>query len=196
MLYHLREKVPLIVVSGAASVLTYIAQQSGGGIKSATAVPLADRISNALISYVAYLAKILWPFKLACFYPFPDSLSLWRVGGALLLLLLITGLAIRSVRRYPFLIVGWLWYLGTLIPVIGLVKIGAFSMADRYSYVPLIGIFIILVWGVPELVAGSSVKVPQYFAAPTPGQANAPGTLGQPHEGRTCQRSADFPQVP
>ncbi|MBW2427938.1 MAG: tetratricopeptide repeat protein [Deltaproteobacteria bacterium] len=158
LLSHLREKVPLIVVCGAASVLTYIAQQSGGGIKSAAAVSLADRISNALISYVAYLAKMLWPFKLACFYPFPDSFWLWRVGGALLLLLLITGLAIRSVRRYPFLIVGWLWYLGTLLPVIGLVKIGAFSMADRYSYVPLIGIFIISIWGVPELVAGINYR--------------------------------------
>ena len=157
-LYRLREKVPLIVVSGAAGVVTYLAQQSGGGIKSLAAVSLADRISNALISYVAYLAKMLWPFKLACFYPFPESFSLGRVGGALLLLLLITGLAIRLARRYPFVIVGWLWYLGTLIPVIGLVKIGAFSMADRYSYVPLIGIFIILIWGVPELLVGINYR--------------------------------------
>jgi len=158
LLCRLREKVPLIVIAGAAGVLTYLAQQSGGGIKSTTAVSLADRISNALISYVAYLAKMLWPFQLACFYPFPDSFSLWRVGGAFLLLVVITGLAVRSARRYPYVIVGWLWYLGTLIPVIGLVKIGAFSMADRYSYVPLIGIFFILVWGVPELLAGINYR--------------------------------------
>jgi len=158
LLSHLREKVPLIAVSVAASVLTYLAQQSGGGIKSAAAVSLADRISNALISYVAYLAKMLWPFQLACFYPLPDSFSLWRVGGALLLLVLITGGAVRSARRYPFVIAGWLWYLGTLIPVIGLVKIGAFSMADRYSYVPLIGVFIIFIWGVPALLVNITYR--------------------------------------
>ena len=157
-LWRLREKVPLILVSVTASVLTYVAQQSTGSLKSLTAVPLADRISNALVSYVAYLAKMVWPFNLACFYPFPDSISLWRAGGALSLLLLITGVAIRSAQRYPFVIVGWLWYLGTLIPVIGLVKFGAFSMADRYSYVPLIGIFIILIWGVPELLTGKDYR--------------------------------------
>jgi tetratricopeptide (TPR) repeat protein len=157
-LCRLREKVPLIVVSAAASVLTYVAQQSDGYIKSLAAVSLADRFSNVLISYVAYLLKMVWPFKLACFYPFPDSFSLWRIGGALLLLLLITGLAVRSARSYPFMIVGWLWYLGTLVPVIGLVKIGVFSMADRYSYIPLIGIFFALIWGIPQLLAGINYR--------------------------------------
>ena len=152
--YRLVEKVPLFAVAGIAGVLTVFAQQSGGGIKSISAVSLADRISNALVSYVAYITKMVWPVKLACFYPFPESISLWQVGGALFLLILGTGLAVRSARRYPFAVVGWLWYLGTLVPVIGLVKIGAFSMADRYSYVPLIGIFIIITWGVPELLAG------------------------------------------
>ena len=154
LLSRLGEKVPLIAVAVTAGVLTFFAQQSGGGIKSTTAVSLADRISNALISYVAYLTKMMWPVKLACFYPFPDLFSLWQVGGALLLLILGTGLAVRSARRHPYAVVGWLWYLGTLVPVIGLVKIGAFSMADRYSYVPLIGIFIVIIWGVPELLAG------------------------------------------
>lgn len=151
---RLKEKVPLFAVAGIAGVLTVFAQQSGGGIKSTAAVSVADRISNALISYVAYLIKMVWPVKLACFYPFPDSFSPWQVGGALFLLILITGLTVRSARRHPFAVVGWLWYLGTLVPVIGLVKIGAFSMADRYSYVPLVGIFIVIIWGVPELLAG------------------------------------------
>lgn len=154
LLSRLGEKAPLIAVAVAAGVLTFLAQQSGGGIKSTAAVSVADRISNALISYVAYLTKMVWPVKLACFYPFPDSFAPWQVGGALLLLVLGTGSAVRSTRRHPFAVVGWLWYLGTLVPVIGLVKIGAFSMADRYSYVPLIGIFIVIIWGVPELLAG------------------------------------------
>ena len=149
----LREKIPLLAVSGAAGVITYLAQQSGGGIKSVAAVSLVERISNALISYVGYIVNMLWPFKLACYYPFPDSFSLWRVGGSFLLLVLITWFALRSARRYPFFIVGWLWYLGTLVPVIGLVKIGAFAMADRYSYVPLIGIYVLAAWGVPQLIA-------------------------------------------
>jgi tetratricopeptide (TPR) repeat protein len=149
----LREKIPLIAVSGAAGVITYLAQQSGGGIKSVAAVSLAERISNALISYVGYIVNMLWPFKLACYYPFPATFALWQVGGSFLLLVLITWLAVRSARRHPFLIVGWLWYLGTLVPVIGLVKIGAFAMADRYSYVPLIGIYVLAAWGVPELTA-------------------------------------------
>ena len=149
----LREKIPLIAVSGAAGVITYLAQQSGGGIKSMAAVSLADRISNALISYVGYIVNMLWPFKLACFYPFPAGIALWQVGGSFLLLILITWFAVRSARRHPFLIVGWLWYLGTLVPVIGLVKIGAFAMADRYSYVPLIGIYVLAVWGVPQATA-------------------------------------------
>jgi len=148
-----REKIPLIAVSAAAGAITYLAQQKGGGIKSVAAVSLAERIFNALISYVGYIVNMLWPFKLACYYPFPTSFALWQVGGSLLLLVLITWFAVRSARRHPFLIVGWLWYLGTLFPVIGLVKIGAFAMADRYGYLPLIGIYVLAAWGVPELTA-------------------------------------------
>ena len=149
----LREKIPLIAIAGAAGVITYLAQQSGGGIKSVAMVSISDRIYNALISYVGYIVNMLWPFKLACYYPFPTDFALWRVGGSILLLVLITWVAVQSARQHPYLIVGWLWYLGTLIPVIGLVKIGAFAMADRYSYVPLIGIYVLVAWGLPELTA-------------------------------------------
>ena len=147
----LREKIPLIAVCGAAAVITYLAQQSSGGIKSVAAVSIADRISNALISYVAYIINMLWPFKLACFYPFTTTFARWQVGGCFLLLVAVTWIAVRSARRHPFFIVGWLWYLGALVPVIGLVKIGAFAMADRYGYVPSIGIYILAIWGVPVL---------------------------------------------
>lgn len=147
-----REKIPMFAFVGAAGVLTYFAQEIGGGIVSTARVPVAKRISNALVSYLEYIANLLWPFDLACYYPLPDTFPLWQVGGALLLLVLIFWFAIRSARRYPFVIVGWLWYLGTLVPVIGLVKIGAFSMADRYTYVTFIGIYVIAAWGVPQLL--------------------------------------------
>lgn len=149
----IREKIPLFVVAGAASVVAYLAQQGEGRIKSLAVVSLESRVANALVSYAVYIGKMLWPFKLACFYPYPDAFTWWQVGGSVFLLLSISWFAVRFARSYPFLIVGWLWYLGTLVPVIGLVKIGAYAMADRYSYVPLIGIFIILAWGVPALLS-------------------------------------------
>ena len=96
-------------------------------------------MSNALVSYISYMGKMIWPHDLAVFYPYPESIPLWQVGGAVLLLILITALAVRLRRRYPYAIVGWLWYLGTLVPVIGLVQVGYQSMADRYTYLPMIG---------------------------------------------------------
>lgn len=149
----IREKIPLIVIALAASIGAYSAQQSSGGIKSLAAISLADRIANALVSYIGYIGKMLWPSKLACFYPFPDGLPWWQVGICLFLLAFISWWAIRSARQAPYFIVGWLWYLATLLPVIGLIKIGGFAMADRYSYVPSIGVFIILTWGIAALVS-------------------------------------------
>jgi tetratricopeptide (TPR) repeat protein len=95
---------------------------------------------------------MIWPHNLAFFYPFPDSLPAWQIMAATLALFISTALAIRSSKDRPYFIVGWLWYLGTLVPVIGLVKIGDFAMADRYTYVPLIGLFIIISWGAPDLL--------------------------------------------
>jgi tetratricopeptide (TPR) repeat protein len=131
----------------------YLAQKGEGRIKSLAVLALENRIANVLVSYTGYIGKMLWPKKLACFYPFPDAFPWWQVGGSFFILALISGFAIRYIRQYPFMIVGWLWYLGTLVPVIGFVKIGVFAMADRYSYVPLIGLFVMLAWGVPELLA-------------------------------------------
>jgi tetratricopeptide (TPR) repeat protein len=115
--------------------------------------PVAGRIANALISYVSYIGNMLWPLKLSVFYPYVGvALFSWQAVSAVLVLMVTTYLTIRGARRFPYLIVGWLWYLGTLIPVIGLVQVGLQSMADRYTYVPLIGIFIMIAWGVPELL--------------------------------------------
>lgn len=162
-LYHcalslICEKIPLFVVAGAASVVAYLAQQGEGRIKSLAVVSLESRVANALVSYAVYIGKMLWPFKLACFYPYPDAFQWWQVGGSFFLLVSISWFAVRFARSYPFLIIGWLWYLGTLVPVIGLVKIGAYAMADRYSYVPLIGISVILAWGVPALLSNKPYR--------------------------------------
>jgi tetratricopeptide (TPR) repeat protein len=152
----IREKIPLFVLAAIFSLTTFWVQKTGGGISSGEQYSFTDRIYNAIISYTGYMWKTIWPHKLAVFYPFPDNFSIWKVGGAAFLLLSITMLAFKSIRQYPFFIVGWLWYLGTLFPVIGLIKIGDFSLADRYTYIPLTGIFIIITWGISEI----SVKLP------------------------------------
>ncbi|MBN1843887.1 MAG: tetratricopeptide repeat protein [Deltaproteobacteria bacterium] len=147
------EKIPLLAFAAASSVLTFFAQQSGGAVRSFDAVPLAARISNGLVSYASYIGKMIWPFDLAVLYPYSNNLPVWQVAGAGLLLILLSFMVIRFMRRFPYLIVGWLWYLGTLVPVIGLVQVGAQSMADRYTYIPLIGLFVMIAWGLPDLVA-------------------------------------------
>jgi len=122
-------------------------------VKSAEAFPLSARLENALYSYAVYLFKAFLPVHLAVFYPHPGTaLPLWKWAGAAALLLLITAFVLHS-RKAP-LAVGWFWYLGTLVPVIGLVQVGLQGMADRYTYIPLIGVFIMAAWGIPELVAG------------------------------------------
>jgi len=147
------EKLPLLALSAASSVVTYFAQQSWGAVGPLSVHPLTVRTTNAFISYIAYMGKMIWPFHLAVLYPYPPTFPWWQVAGACLLLVTVSLLIIRAVKRRPYLAIGWLWYLGTLVPVIGLVKVGAQSMADRYTYVPLIGLFIMIAWGVPELVA-------------------------------------------
>jgi tetratricopeptide (TPR) repeat protein len=115
--------------------------------------PLTIRIANALVSYIIYIGKMFWPVKLAAFYPHPGVLPWWQVAAACLLLVFISFLAIRYLKHRPWFIVGWLWYIGTFVPVIGLVQVGYQAMADRYTYVPLIGLFVIAAWGVPDLVS-------------------------------------------
>src|SRR5207237_2178085 len=123
---------------------------TGGAIGSLDAAPLWFRSANALTAYGAYLWKTIWPIDLAAFYPMPRQVSFVGAIGAGLGLAGLSVLAIAVRRRHPVFLVGWLWFLGTLIPVIGLVQVGAQSMADRYTYVPLIGIFMMVAWGLAE----------------------------------------------
>jgi protein O-mannosyl-transferase len=147
----LLEKLPFFGLSLASSFITFLVQRRGGAVS--TALTFGGRLANALVSYVRYLKKMVWPDDLAVLYPHPGHWPMWQVLACAGLLLAISAVAIGLARRKPYLIVGWLWFLGTLVPVIGLVQVGIQSMADRYTYVPLIGLFIIVVWGADDLLA-------------------------------------------
>jgi protein O-mannosyl-transferase len=148
------EKVPFIVLSVVSSVITIIAQHKDGAVASTIELSLPRRVGNALVSYADYIGKMIWPHRLAVFYPFPLSLPLWKVAGSTVLLVGLSITVFRARRRAPWFMVGWLWFVGTLVPVIGLVQVGFQSMADRYTYLPLIGLFIVIAWGFPDLLRG------------------------------------------
>jgi len=147
----LREKLPFLALSALGCILTMWAQGSAHAIISTGQLTLGERISHALVSYVHYAAAMFVPVHLAIFYPYPAFTPLAETIGAALLLILISFLALRFRRARPWLLTGWFWFLGTLVPVIGLVQVGDQAWADRYTYLPLIGLFIILVWGAAEL---------------------------------------------
>ena len=148
----LLEKAPLLALSAAASVITVFAQQRGGAIGSTEKYPFLVRAANAILSYLAYLRKIFWPGDLMAFYPHPGSgFSHQGVAVASLVLLLLTLLSALTLRSRPYLAAGWLWYLGTLVPVIGAIQVGKQGMADRYTYLPAIGIAIAAAWGLSDL---------------------------------------------
>ena len=147
------EKIPLFALVAVSSVVTFLAEKGAGGLVHSDTLPISIRVANGLVSYVKYMGKMIWPHNLAIFYPHPGySLPIWKPTGAGLLLLCISILVVRGARRYPYLVVGWLWYIGTLVPVIGFVQVGFQAMADRFTYIPLIGLYIIIVWGVPEIM--------------------------------------------
>jgi tetratricopeptide (TPR) repeat protein len=152
------EKIPLFALVAASSVVTFIVQREGGSVLGLDALPLDQRLPNALLSYIAYIGNMVWPSNLAILYPFPDSIPLWQSAGALVLLLAATVAAVLAIRRYPYLTVGWFWYLGMLVPVIGIVQVGTQGMADRYTYVPLIGLFLIIAWGGYDLLGRNSAR--------------------------------------
>ena len=142
------EKVPLIILSALSVYLSVSSLQHQEVMQSTEAVPIALRIENALVSYVAYIVKAIWPQDLAFYYPYPDALPLWQTAGALLVLACISLILLLGLKHIPSLGTGWLWYIGTLAPVSGLVQAGLWpAMADRWAYIPAIGIFIIIVWG-------------------------------------------------
>ena len=149
--FNVIEKVPLIAMAMGASVITFIAQKQGGAVAVLDRVPVAARLENALITYIVYVAKFVFPTHLAVFYPYLRAQS-WQWVLAGLALLGMTVFVVWERRRRPYLAVGWLWYLGTLVPVIGLVQVGAQSRADRYTYIPTIGISIMIAWAAAELI--------------------------------------------
>lgn len=146
------EKIPMLVLCAASSVITVIAQKRGGAV-AGLSLDIGARLANAVVGYAQYLGKTFWPVSLSVFYPHPGSaLPAWQTAGAGLLLILLTTLVLLRLRQSLWLAVGWFWYLGTLVPVIGLVQVGAQSIADRYTYIPLIGVFIMIAWEAPELL--------------------------------------------
>ncbi len=152
------EKIPLFALSVASSVITFLVQREGGTVAAGEHLSLATRVENAVTAYVSYLGKALWPSHLAAYYPYPRAFSLAAVAASALLLVAVSAGVVRFARRYPYLPVGWFWFLGTLVPTIGLVQVGTQAMADRYTYLPLIGIFIIIAWGVADLASRWPVR--------------------------------------
>ena len=147
------EKIPLLSLSFITIGLSMITLQSKARVVTNAMAPITIRIENGIVSYVAYLYKIVWPKGLAVFYPYPNVVPLWKVAGAVLLLVAITAFVLRRRRKQPYLVIGWLWFLGVLFPVSGLVQGGLWpAMADRWVYVPCIGIFIMFAWGIPDLI--------------------------------------------
>ncbi|HYA40834.1 MAG TPA: tetratricopeptide repeat protein [Syntrophobacteraceae bacterium] len=158
------EKIPLFALAALSCIVTYIAQRKGGAVRSSDAFPMYARIANALVSYVLYIKKAIWPNDLAVLYPHPGTRPLWQVCGAALFLGALTFIVVRKTKTHPFLPVGWLWFAGTLVPVLGIVQVGWQAMADRYTYIPLIGLFIIAAWGVPELFQGWRLRSEALYA--------------------------------
>jgi protein O-mannosyl-transferase len=153
------EKAPFFLLAALSSVATFLAQAKGHNVS--TGLPLGSRAANAVASYWKYLGKTVWPADLAVFYPHPDiryplshQWDGWAIGLAALLLAAISAAAVFCLKRQPWFATGWFWYFGTLVPVIGLVQVGGQGMADRYTYIPLVGVFICVVWGAADLCAG------------------------------------------
>lgn len=155
------EKIPLFLIVTASSVVTMIAQARGGTVRTFTDAPIGLRLSNALVSYAKYVLLAFWPNDLGVYYPFPPTgITSWQIIGAALLLIAITALCISQWKNRPYLIVGWLWFVGTLVPVIGFVQVGGQTMADRYFYIPSIGLFTATVFGVASLVQTRRIARP------------------------------------
>ena len=146
------EKVPFFLLSALSSIVTFVVQKTGGAVQSTAGFPMSERIENALVSYARYLGKTFWPIDLAVFYPHPRH---WPEGQVVFAAILVAGVCLGVLwfgRRVPFAVTGWFWFFGMMIPTIGLVQVGSQSMADRYTYLPLIGVFMIFAWGLGEAV--------------------------------------------
>jgi Tfp pilus assembly protein PilF len=151
------EKLPLIGVALASSILTFLVQSDGGAVGSMDRYPLVQRMSNALVSYLNYLAKTIVPTDLSVFYPHPRTVQVTMLAAAMAVIAGITALAIRRRRTAPWMLVGWLWFLGTFVPMIGLIQLGGHARADRYTYLPMIGLLIAVVWSLPLMMRRTTV---------------------------------------
>jgi tetratricopeptide (TPR) repeat protein len=147
------EKIPLFAIVLASCIVTFIAQKETGAMRSTEEYSFPVRLANASISYLQYIIKMVWPARLAFFYPHPgQNVSILYAVISAVLLVAATILVFRFAKNHRYLVTGWFWYLGTLVPVIGFVQVGQQAMADRYTYITLTGLFIIIAWGVPELL--------------------------------------------
>jgi tetratricopeptide (TPR) repeat protein len=145
---RIRDKLPLFAITAAGAAATYAVQHASGAVKAIGTFG----VGNALVSYIVYLVKFVWPTRLAVFYPYPADLPVWQPLLAALLLAAVTAAVLWQRRSRPYLTVGWLWFLGTLVPVIGIVQVGAQARADRYLYVPMVGLGVMLAWGAADLL--------------------------------------------
>ena len=155
------EKVPLFVLAFFSCLITYYAQNKYNAVVSFEHISFTSRILNVFDSYAGYLGRTFWFQNLGVFYPYPRSFNFTAVTGSILLVLSITALVIMRIKKTPYLAVGWFWFLGTLVPVIGIIQVGSQAMADRYTYIPLIGVFIFLSWGMAHLL--SKIKYGKYI---------------------------------
>jgi lipoprotein NlpI len=152
LLRLVREKIPLFVLSGISCAITVVVQTNVGAVSPLEGLGLYARFSNIIVSYVEYVIKMFWPVNLAVFYPHPyDKLPLWQVLDSVVMLVCISVLVVKVSGRHKYLLTGWFWYLGTLVPVIGLVQVGSQGMADRYTYIPSIGLLFVVAWGADDL---------------------------------------------
>ncbi len=157
----LLEKIPLFLLSAASAAITMKAQNAGAAVKNLAEYSFGLRIETALISYVRYVEKMFWPSKLAGMYPHPTTLyPVWQVASGALALLLVTAVVVLRTSQQRYLAVGWLWFLGSLVPMIGLVQVGFQSIADRYAYIPVVGLFLMLVWTVADWVQAHRISRP------------------------------------
>lgn len=149
------DKLPFFALAAVSIALAWLAPRHGEGVVSFVRLPLSERIENAIVSYARYLGKTCWPTDLAVYYPHPGEWSGLLVAAAVALVVIVSALAVRTFRRFPWFFIGWFWFVGTLVPVLGIVQVGGQSMADRFTYLPSIGLFIAIVWTVRELVLGN-----------------------------------------
>ncbi len=152
------EKIPFFGLAAISSYITILAQKSEGAIQNLERLPFQTRILNTVTAYLKYIISFFYPFNLSVWYPFDNDFPFWQVGGSVLFLIVFTIFCVRQIRSRKYLLTGWLWFIGTLVPVIGLVQVGSQSLADRYTYIPYFGLFIILVWGFSDVFERFKIK--------------------------------------